>query len=251
MNQETQLTLDKYDVVIVRGTPRFRYERKLIARDKVPAEIQEYLINRAQDDTDKVKVVNAAPDPSTYTDEAPREIEGEDFPSENPYNEPEVELSRSPESPFTELEMELLEKVKGLEEQVASLSEDSEHKNISAYDLGEQLLNLFGIYTALAPRDPQIGDIHPFTLKPMNRYDTGLAYVERKKSLNVVPSKPVEHREPQANPISNGYQSFAERTAVSFGAESSSILKSHANDPIDDEATAEPNLRDTTIRPYW
>ena len=126
----------------------------------------------------------------------------------------------------------------------------------TARDFGNDLLSSFGIYTALASRDPQIGDIHPFTLQPMNRYDVGLAYVARKRSSHVDESALVPSVETtqqvQPNPVDNGgFKSFEERTGVSFGVETSAILRHHVNDPISDEATAEPNLRGTTIRPYW
>ena len=257
---------DGYDVVIVRGTPRFRLDNKLIARDKVPTVIQDQLL-AIKADKEAVRTVDAAPDlAATFTTEQPTPlpVELEEESGDNPYIEagaPEVFPEPEPqlkdgdfiEVTFTTLELELLEKVTALERQIIESAEQS--SNDTPKSLGEKLLSQYGVYTALAPRDPQIGDIHPYTLKPMNRYDVGLAYVERKKSVNVEVSAPVVHEAPQENPKTEaengGFQSFDTRTGVSFGAQSSTHLTHHTNDPISEEATTEPNLRATTIRPYW
>lgn len=249
-----------YDVVITKGTPRFRLNNKLIARDSVPIDIQDELISIIQN-KDAVRTVEAAPDPASALkegeqlslpledvmyDEPPEVevvpvIEGAEFQGEP------IELERSPESGFSELELQLIEENTVLKRQLAE-----SNTPVGADNLGVTLLEQYGIYTALAPRDPQVGDIHPFTLKPMNRYDTGLAYTERKKSVGAT-IKPVEDVPlPQENRKDNGgFPTFQDRTGVSFGAATSSRLQHHQNDPINEEATAEPNLRGTTIRPYW
>ena len=262
--------INGYDAVIVRGTPRFRLNNKMIARDKVPEAIQQELIATIMD-KDSVRTVNPAPDvAATFTTETPPAVVPEDTDDigegENPYIEagaPEAyppikeETIDSNEVPakFSELEEMLLNENENLRKVIAELSENTKQVQ-TARDFGNDLLSSFGIYTALASRDPQVGDIHPFTLQPMNRYDVGLAYVARKRSSHVDESALVPSVETtqqvQPNPVDNGgFKSFEERTGVSFGAETSAILRHHVNDPISDEATAEPNLRGTTIRPYW
>lgn len=261
--------IDGYDVVITKGTPRFRLNNKLIKRELVPVAVQNELISIAMD-KDAARTVAPAPDVSaTYTEEqptsAPVELPDEEM-VENPYVEslaagapeefPVVNMSDPTVDPhsqkFTELELELLQENDALKRKVDELTHEAVSTGNSAQALGKQLLDEYGVYSALAPRDPQIGDIHPFTLRPMNRYDVGLAYAERKKSVGQEVQPYVPTPEPQANePDNGGFPSFQDRTGVSFETQTSATMKHHTNDPISDEATAEPNLRGTTIRPYW
>lgn len=244
-------SVNGYDVIITQGTPRFRLNKKLIKRDDVPYDVQQQLLADAMN-PDAVKVVEAAPDKATEIQEGEQlplpleEAMEADIPEAV---EEEVSPAEKEGADFTDLELQLLEENDALKRQLAEPSAP-----VGVEDLGVTLLRQYGIYTALAPRDPQIGDIHPFTLKPMNRYDTGLAYAERKKSMNVSPETLVAREviQPKENPEDNGgFPSFATRTGVSFGKQSSSIMQNHNNDPINDEATAEPNLRGTTVRRYW
>ena len=272
-----------YDVVITKGTPRFRLDNKLIKRELVPIDVQQELLFLAQD-KDAVRTVAPAPDASaTYTEEQPTsepvEIDTDGF-DENPYVEalasdtafaiPEPASATThgfvqpthatatealaAASQFSELELQLIEENDKFRRALAVAGEEPVRPVLagaSPEELGNLLIAQYGIYTALSPRDPQIGDIHPFTLKQMNRYDVGLAYAERKKSIGQIVDVYQPVPEPQENKPSD-FPTFADRTGVSFKRnQSSSILQTHNNDPINDEVTAEPNLRGTTIRPYW
>lgn len=243
--------IEGFDAIIVQGTPRFRLNNRLIAADKVPEDIRTALIADIQD-KDKVRTVEAPAGvsaPTEPTDFLGKEITGKASSEETPQSITGSSID------YTELELELLEKVDNLERALASVETDASTgvpETLSASALGELLLKDFGIYTALAQRDPEIGDIHPFTLTPMNRYDTGLAYVSRKRALGkeITPVQAIPV--PQENPVDNGgFQSFDERMRPNFKPETSATMRQHVNDPISEEATAEPNLRGQTIRKYW
>lgn len=247
------INIQGYDAIIVKGAPRFRLNKKLIARDNVPAEIQQALIDAIQD-KDRVRVIEAAPDKSTEVktgEQLPLPLE--DINNETAQDTP---LAAEESSEYTELEIELLSKVDALQRELseATVDFDDEPKPTTPEQLGDILLSQYGIYTALSPREPEIGDIHPLTLEPMNKYDKGLAYVARKRAKNSTANlAPITENVEQPNPTpeETGFKTFADRTGVSFGAQSSMSMRSRPNDPISEEAHPEPNLHGTTIRPYW
>lgn len=256
-----------YKVTYRGESPRYMQvgRRGFIKPSDVPTEVMEYF--------------NSLGTPKKEVDSVPTEpvvspLEATDEEIQEAYKQMEALQAEPQDSiapdvpPFTEMELALMEEVETLREQA------EENERYDAASLAKIFYEEFGVYTMWAGEDPKVGDTHPITAKPMTRYDMGIAYQARRKSiisgsqqnLRARQSAAIEARQApalheeemakrEADPNHNApaYKTFNERTSVEGQkySQSSTFIKNRDNDPISDEATAEPNLNGQTIRPYW
>lgn len=263
--------IEGYDAILVKGQPRFRKDRKMVPAVSVPADIKTALtvelINRPQE-----PVVLQSPADVQKATEVPTEagvvsmepqLEAADF-----------EATDDTGAIPTAYEMELIEQLESLKAQL--VENQSVKTNLKLSDLGKEMYKRFGVYTVFAGEHPQLGDTHPFTGQPMNRYEMGLAYQSFRKaqatgildrdfaneykalndSRDAIQAHTEEAQQRRENPGLGmpKYESFAERTSVAGqNRQSSTRLQARPNDPISEDITAEPEngTRGQTIRPSW
>lgn len=246
-----------YDSILVRGTPRYRLNKKMVAADTVPAEVKNYLevmtkqevMEREARHQEAIAEKEAAEQgdmPSLNVEATQEQIPLEPFEG----NAPVIEGA-----PFTEAELDAIAFEEARRAGIESTPAFRTTKVQTVEELAQELYDKFGVWTVFANKVPELGDTHPITGKAMIRYDVGLGY--RSWSHKGMLNQPVKvDREipPTASigmPEPRGYKTFAERTAPSFAKQSSTLLKNHDNDPISEEPTAEPNLRGQTVRTDW
>ena len=249
----------EYDAILVRGTPRFRKNRKMVAADTVPQNVREALVFQLnQKDVEpsaEVKPQEAGIAPlgeKDFTDTLSASvstIEGQGMPSK--------------------YEMELIQQ---LEDVKRELSEGNA-KAKTLPELAKEMHERFGIYTVFTGHAPKDGDAHPFNGQVMTRYELGLAYQQfnrtqaqgllntnfqdqvatqrQSQAASTVHAQEIEDRRQGVWEDPNHFPTFAERTSVRGQNQSSMQQVSHNNDPISEDATVEPNLRGQTIRENW
>lgn len=185
-----------YDAILVRGTPRFRANKKMVATESVPVEIREVLIQQAQ----RPKEIAPSPDqlqreplsfdevlptvaplsteagvapvapvaPVAAPEQLPLPLSGADFDDE--------QLSPPPardNAPFTGFELELMEQLETMKQAAA---EKGGLETATLFQLASEMYRRFGIYTVFVGDPPKQGDTHPFHGAVMNRYEHGIAY---------------------------------------------------------------------------
>lgn len=256
-----------YKTTTVKGSLRYmkKGEKGFKNPNDVPQEVKDYFESL-------IPATEGSDEPQT----ASPELEATDNEIEEAYKQMEEyrrEEPQEPPQPFTPMELELLDEVERLREKVEDM-ETSKQPVTSIEDLAKQLHEYYGVYTVWAGKEPQEGDTHPFTAKPMSRYDTGIAYrarnyaeasgtinndvraqfeeTQRGRAASDEHQAEMEARAENPNFKAPEYKSFDERTSVKGqNAQSSTTMRTRANDPISEEPTQEPNLHGQTIRPYW
>lgn len=272
-------SIEGYDAILVRGTPRYRKDRKMVPAADVPQGIRAQL----EFELKQPKPIAVLESPAEQQErDIPQEagvvpieehpLEGEDFADKGESSKPTTPAEGMP----SEYEMELIAENEKLK---ATLAEQAEQKatplTYNATWLAKELYENYGVYTALTGMEPKMGDVHPFTMKPMNRYELGLAYQAFKFADNnpekhdlAAEQKQREHdrnaeqthanemarRQTEPNFDQPKWESFADRTSVAGQNRQSSTRQiSRPNDPISEDVTAEPEngVRGQTIRPQW
>lgn len=258
-------SINGYDAILVKGTARFRHNRKMVPAADVPQEIQtalvEALVNEKLQAPANPIPVQA---PVEVAPEAPMTLADFEQPVED--IAPEVVNTGVP----TEFEMNLITELEAAKAKIAELESTPAVKQ-DLPSIAAELHKRYGIYTAFLGIPPTSGDVHPFTGKQMNRYEMGLAYQAYKQAkaagyLNnnfdaqvekireATAARDVhqnEFAERRAGTYDDGFKTFAERTAPQFSAQKSTTTVKRNNDPISEDVTAEPNLRRQTIREQW
>lgn len=246
-----------FDAISVRGTARYRLNKKMISGDQVPVNIKAQLDYEIAENEKARKARNEA------ALAEPREFD-EIAPAETVVSEPVAPILDSNPPRTTPLEQvdfteEELQKIV-LEEAARRDASTAvrEPQPLTAKELADLMYKNYGIWTVFTEKAPNLGDTHPVTGVPMVRYDVGLGYQavrhgEVKQIFNPSPieNTPVPESAFVGQPNPSGYKTFEQRTAPSFQKQSSTIMKSYENDPISEEPTAEPMLRGQTIRPEW
>lgn len=264
-----------YDAILVRGTPRFRANRKMVAADQVPTEVKQALIYQLQhpvEPTPVEEVVEApafqpelqVPEPTPIAvqqvAEAPQVVE--------------VAQPQATQGP-SQFELDLIAEIERLKEENAKLSAQPVAVQKDLFGLAQEMYSRYGIYTIFVNDLPKDGDIHPWTGDIMTRYETGLAYQSYNRAVaqgkltqvnysdqyqTVVETRQASdrHREEMAQRAADPffaapqYNTFAERTSVAGqNAQASTTTVRRTGDNISEDVTAEPNVRGTTIRPSW
>lgn len=245
-------SINGYDAITVKGQPRFRLNRKMVAAANVPADIKAALMLEMSQPKEiqpsPADIQRTAENIPTEAGVAPIDdspLEGDDFAEANFIDEP---AAPAPEPVGKSLQ--------------------------SLESLAREIYARFGVYTVFANVAPQIGDIHPFTGKSMNQYQTGLAYqayrqiemngqrdfasdyaqVQAGRAAEEAHAQEIQRRIAEPDFDQPKWQSFAERTSVAGQNRQSSTRRvERVNDPISEDITAEPEngVRGTTIRPEW
>ena len=271
-----------YDAILVRGTPRFRKDKKMVATNAVPLDIRNLLVTELMAPVPEPSVAAPVMEPGVVpiTVDTPQ-LEGADFNVDETISvgvagphtiadiDPPYEVS--PGMP-TQYEIELIKELEQAKMQLAS-TKQAQPAELSLEQLAKQLRDRFGIYTVFAGSEPKPGDAHPFTGKPMTRYEMGIAYsaytaalgqgrlvvdyelqhkvMEDSNAAVEMHSNEIERRKVEPDFDVPKHMSFQERTSVEGQKYRSTTTVSRPNDPISEDVTAEPNLRGTTIRPDW
>lgn len=272
-----------YDAILVRGTPRFRANKRMTAAENVPADVRESLVRELLKKELEPELAN---EPVT-TEATPAPLPGL---SREDFEEAAKILGEHGIQPATlhtdadispgipsEYEMELIKQLEDAKVTIASLT-DNEAKQIdpetlSLVDLAQAMYVRYGVYTVFVNTPPQPDDINPLTAKPMTRYEVGLSYqnfkyassnglleqdfgqgylnTEASRGASAVHAEEIAKRVEDPEYKAPEYKSFADRTSVRGQNMQSTTTVSRSNDPISEEPTAEPNLHGQTIRPDW
>lgn len=276
-----------YDAILVRGAPRFRYNRRMIAAKDVPAHIQAQLMADLtrpdvvvppspadiQADTTRSREVSAPIEEDIPVGAPPTPMDFEE--AEPLTDEPNPDLAERPVNLPSEEEMKLIME---LEEAKAKIIENAGIKDTlktaDIFELAQELYDRFSVYTVFVGHHPQDNDVHPFHGGTMTRYELGLAYqmynraesqgllqrdftsqkeeVERGRQASIDHAQEIENRRQDPHFQAPAYQTFAERTSVEGqNKQASTVTVTRPNDPISEDVTAEADVRGTTIRPQW
>lgn len=267
--------VEGYDAVIVKDTPRFRLNRKMVATDSVPENIKMELIRRIAEEKERRLAAPAVVEGDTTEQnsegtifEAPEE---EAQAAAKALSDADFTEPTGPDEPakYTPYELELIGEIERLKEQVS----ESGLETATIFELANELYKRFGVYTVFINQPPKDGDVHPFNGEVMTRYETGLAYqkfnqvtaqgklkkdfgsqyqeVERSREASQTHRKIMEQNAVMTPTDHEKQNTFAYRTSVNGQNRRSTVTKSHVNDPISEDATVEPNIRGVTIRPDW
>lgn len=270
----------EYDAILVRGNPRFRANKKMVAADSVPIEVRAALVAELQ--APKPAVIPPSPAEVQASQDAPlqeagiqpiEEVSEKDF-TDNPAPvvapaplANDVTAATATGLP-SQYEMDLISQLEDVKQELAN----RQATKLDLFGLAKEMYEQYGIYTVFVGAPPKDGDAHPFNGQVMTRYELGLAYqqfnrvqaqgllkvnfeeqhtsMKRSELARDIHQREMDDR--KQGTYSDGYSSFDERTSVQGqNAQSSAIPRAHTNDPISEDATVEPNLRGQTIRPTW
>lgn len=262
----------EYDAILVRGNPRFRANKKMVAADSVPIEVKAALVAQLQ--APKPAVIPPSPAEVQASQEAPFQEAGiQPIVSEQDFTDAPAPVADDVTAPTatglpSQYEMDLISQLEDVKQELANRAATK----LDLFGLAKEMYEQYGIYTVFVGAPPKDGDAHPFNGQVMTRYELGLAYQQFNRAqaqgllkVNFQEQHVTQQRSELARDIhqremddrkqgsySDGYSSFEERTSVQGqNAQSSAIPRAHNNDPISEDATVEPNLRGQTIRPTW
>lgn len=264
--------VDGYDAVLVRGAPRYRLERKMIAEAVVPENIKMELLKRLADEEaerNTPKAVESADKEQTSEGTEFEATEEEAIAAAEELTAADFDGTAEPAAP-SDFEMKLIAEIENLNEQLAN---STGLKNATIFDLANEMYDRFGVYTVFINKVPRDNDIHPFSGEVMTRYEVGLAYqkhnqvvaqgkltkdfggqfaeVEASREASVTHRKEMQANAQMTPQDHEKENTFAYRTSVNGQNKRSTVTKTRPNDPISEDATVEPDLRGKTIRPEW
>lgn len=283
---QEEIKLEDWDAIIVQGTPRFRFKRKMIAADQVPEELREHLsqqafAKKAERDAADTVVVEATGDAEGAAHLLePIEVSSDVRPDTQAVELPE-EVKRDNEmfaGVVADLEAQLEAeriRIKGLQDQLERTPAVTIY-DAPLKDIVEAMYERFGIYTVFLERYPLPEDVSPITGMMMTNYESGLAYQKQTYFLNNIAVDPkkndferlratalttrtasVEYNERMANqkPLTPAEErdtnSFDYRTGVGNVQSSATMMRPDGRFGMD-EPIAEPNVRgEPTIRKDW
>lgn len=269
-----------YDAILVRGTPRFRANKKMVAAASIPEDVRAILAEKLFAQAEPLPPV-----PTVVPVVTPEELEvaakafniaPEQPPVSNEFVAPGAEqfpdTSINPGLP-SEYEMELIAQLEEAKQELATMHTATEPAALTLTGLAQEMYSRFGVYTVFVGEPPLPDDVNALTARPMTRYEVGLAYQNFKyatqngllasdfnKVREQIEDSRVAHaqnpeefakREADEEYGAPKYKSFNERTSVHGQNQQATSTKTYANDPISEEPTAEPVLHGQIIRRDW
>jgi len=198
-----------YDGVLVRGTPRYRANKKMVATQSVPLEVRNQIDTYLRLEAERKESERAAAEEAEHlaeqvasvaaeavntsqatepVAEAPLDapLTPEDFLDSEDIDERGKDENTTrgfPENPIiTVSEISLIEEMEAMRAHIFEL-ENAKPASLSLEQLATKMYEDYGVYTVFVGHEPQDGDIHPFTTEPMTRYETGLAYSSFNKAV--------------------------------------------------------------------